>query len=117
MKTLICISCPTGCNITIDDAGAISGNACEKGEVFARSEMAAPVRFVSSTVMMRGGDIRLCPVKTDAPIPKELQMDAVRLLNELVVDAPLEEGYVIIKNILGTGANFVATRSVAAIKN
>ena len=49
------------------------------------------------------------PVKSDAPIPKTMMFDAMKEINKAVVDAPVSIGQVIIPDILGTGANIVAT--------
>ena len=34
MKQLVCIGCPKGCNLTVDEENdyAVSGNGCEVGE-------------------------------------------------------------------------------------
>jgi CxxC motif-containing protein len=52
------------------------------------------------------------PVKTDAPIPKGKILDAMKLLDGLEMKGPVSGGTVVVKNICGTGANFVSTRSL-----
>ena len=51
-------------------------------------------------------------VKTSDAIEKAKIFDALALLKGLKVTAPIEEGSVIVRDILGTGVDFVATKTV-----
>lgn len=114
MKELICIVCPKGCHLKIDEANnnTITGNTCEKGAQYGRDELLHPVRMVTSTVRAKGGLLPRCPVKTSRPIPKDKIFDAMKLLDALEVVCPVECGQILLKNILGTGADFVTARSL-----
>jgi CxxC motif-containing protein len=114
MKELICIICPKGCRLNVDEINdcKVSGNACPRGAEYGRAEIINPVRTITSTVRVAAGACRRCPVKTDRPIPKALIMDAVALLYDLEVKPPVRIGQVIAKNICGTEANFIATRNL-----
>ena len=70
-KNLICIVCPRGCHLTIDENMNVSGNTCKRGEVYARNEVTHPTRMITSTVRIIGGELERLPVATSAPIPKE----------------------------------------------
>ena len=51
------------------------------------------------------------PVKSDKPVPKDMLFDCMKEINSVCVEAPVKIGQVIIENILGTGANIVATNN------
>ena len=114
MKELICIVCPKGCHLTVDEENgyAVSGNNCPRGEEYGKNEVIAPKRTITSTVKVRGGLYPRLPVKTDKPIPKELIFEAMKLLDAVELTAPVKVGDVVIENVLGTGASFIATRNM-----
>ncbi|MCL2618244.1 MAG: DUF1667 domain-containing protein [Defluviitaleaceae bacterium] len=117
MTKLVCIVCPKGCRLEVDEQNgcSVTGNSCPRGEVYGKSELQNPTRTITSTVRLTGAAHRRCPVKTAAPIPKHLISDAMRLLDDIEVSAPVKLGQTIVPDICGTGIAFVATRSFAAI--
>lgn len=116
MQELICILCPRGCHLHIDEDNdyKVTGNACPKGEKYGREELLHPVRVVTSTVRTSSDTHPRLSVKTDKAIPKEDIFKAMALLDGIEVQPPIHVGQVIIDNILGTDANFVATRNIEA---
>lgn len=114
MKELICIVCPKGCHLKVDEQNgyAVTGNQCERGVVYGKKELTNPTRVITSTVRVQGAQIPRLPVKTDRDIPKKDIFPAMCLLDSVTVKAPVHCGDIIIPDILGTGANFVATRSL-----
>ena len=114
MTKLICIVCPKGCHLSVDEENdfQVTGNACKRGEAYAISELTNPTRVLTSTVKISGGIHRRLPVKTDKPIKKSLIFKAMRLLDNVELTSPVRRGDVVIKDILGTGASFVATRDM-----
>ena len=114
MTNLICITCPKGCHLTVDEENdyAVTGNACPRGAEYARSELLHPVRMITSTVRVQGAAIPPLPVKTDKPLPKEKMFDCMQLINTLDVQAPVKVGQVLTANILGTDVNIVATKTL-----
>lgn len=52
MKELICITCPKGCHLKVDEENgyAVTGNSCPKGEAYGKAELCHPTRVVTSTV-------------------------------------------------------------------
>ena len=110
---LICIGCPVGCLITAarneDGNLVITGNTCKKGEAYARNEMTAPVRTVTSMIRVRGGCGFVIPVKTAAEIPKEKIDACMEEIKAAVVDAPVEVGDILIENVAGTSVPVIAT--------
>ena len=114
MTNLICITCPKGCHLTVDEENdyAVTGNACPRGAEYARNELLHPVRMITSTVRVQGAAIPRLPVKTDKPLPKEKMFDCMHLINTLDVQAPVKVGQVLAANILGTDVNIVATKTL-----
>ena len=111
-RILTCIVCPKGCelHVELDKNGAIkeiSGHTCKRGVAYAEAECTHPTRTVTSTVRCEGGAV--LPVKTSSPIPKELIFAAMRQINECVAKDTVKIGEAVIVNLLGTGADVVAT--------
>lgn len=114
-KELICISCPLGCNleVSIDDEDIkVRGNSCKRGEVYGIKECTNPTRIVTSTIFVKNGVEEVLPVKTEKDIPKDKIFDCIRLLKDIEVEAPVKIGDVVVANVLGTGINVVATKSM-----
>ena len=108
MKELVCIVCPQGCRLRVDDEGNISGNACANGAEYAHTELTSPTRVLTSTVNILGAELPR-PVKTAGAIPKHLLFQAMESLRSVTVFAPIKAGQVIIADIVGTGVDLVAT--------
>jgi CxxC motif-containing protein len=115
MTELICITCPKGCHLKVDEANdyAVTGNSCPRGEIYGKNELQHPVRVVTSTVRLTGASLPRLPVKTDKPLPKGLMFDCMKLLDDVTVTAPVQTGDIILANICGTDVNIVATRTFA----
>lgn len=114
MTEMICIVCPKGCRLKVDENNgfAVSGNACERGETYGRQELQNPTRTLTSTVRVTGGQLSRCPVRTSEPIPKRLIFEAMEQVNALSVQAPVHIGQVLISNLLDTGADLIVTREI-----
>ena len=114
MKMLNCIVCPKGCRLTVDENNdfSVTGNGCERGAEYGRTELLNPTRVVTSTVRCAGGGIACCPVKTDGAVPKGRIFDVMDALRGVEILAPVTVGQTVIANVCGTGVNVVATRSI-----
>ena len=114
MKELICIVCPQGCHLKVDEENgcAVTGNSCPRGAEYGRAELTHPTRVVTSTVKCTGGLYPRCPVKTDQAVPKEQIFQVMKALDAVTLSAPVAVGDVVVENVCGTGANIVATRSM-----
>ncbi len=113
-KVLTCTVCPMGCRISVKTGSdgrieEITGNSCKRGIAYAQAECTNPLRTITSTVRVEGGQARVVPVKTDKPVPKALIMDCMKEINRVRVSPPVMSGDIIIEDILRTGANVVAT--------
>lgn len=118
INNLICTVCPIACNITVEnkenDKYKIRGNKCEKGEVYAVQEIKNPVRIFTSTVNISGGNIKRLPIRSKVPVSKNIISEIIKPIREIQVNAPIKKGDIIIENILGSGVDIVASRSVNA---
>lgn len=116
MKELICIVCPKGCRLHVDetDGYKVTGNTCPRGEEYGKMELTNPTRTITSTVAVRGAAHPRCPVKTTKPIPKGLIFEAMQTLDGLELTAPVALGQVAVANVCGTGVDFVTTRALDA---
>ncbi len=113
-KEMVCVSCPIGCAITVelDDSNevvSVTGNTCPRGDKYARQECTHPERMLTSTVKLEGGKLPVVSVKSASPIPKEMLFEAMKEINKVTLNAPVKIGDVVIKNILGTGVDIIAT--------
>ena len=112
-RTLICIGCPNGCLVTVDKnpdgSLSITGNTCKKGEEYARNEVTAPKRTVTSIVRVSGGKNPVVSVKTKEEIPKEKIAACMEEINRTVLKAPVSLGQVVIADVADTGVDIVAT--------
>ena len=68
--------------------------------------------MVTSSVVVLNGKENVVSVKTKEAIPKGLIFDSLEILKNTKVEAPVHIGDVIVKNILGTNVDFVATRNI-----
>jgi len=117
-KTFTCIVCPNGCEIRVESEGggisSIQGNLCPKGIAYVKQETLSPKRTFSTSVRVLGGELPLVSVRVVRPIPKERIFDAMAEVRKIVLAAPVKAGQVIIADILGLGADVIATKDVAS---
>lgn len=120
-----CTTCPSECALTIetriDENGVehvllVQGNRCARGRKFAEQEVIRPMRILATTIVVRGGDEKLLPVRTARPIPRDLHLSAMRDIRHASVTAPVHMGDVVMSDLLGTGVDLVASMNVDAQK-
>ena len=112
MKEFICIVCPKGCRLTVDDNGNVSGNTCIRGEKYGKQEAIDPKRTLTSTVKIKSKLVRRLPVITSDDISKDKVSEVVKYLDTVEVSAPIKAKDVIVKNVLGLGVDILATRTI-----
>ncbi|OGR78536.1 MAG: hypothetical protein A2X32_04595 [Elusimicrobia bacterium GWC2_64_44] len=120
MKRLMtCIECPQGCSLEIEADGtrviSVTGQKCKRGDKYARQEVEAPLRTLTTSVLTRGLELRMLPVRTSKPIPKEKLFEAMEGVKRLVVTSPVKAGSVIATDFLGLGVDLVACRALNKI--
>ncbi len=114
----LCTGCPLGCSLEVDavEEGILEIRAanCKIGERYAEQEHTDPRRPVSTTVRLDDPVHPRLPVRATEPVPKGLVAPFVAHLRDLVVHPPVDRGEVLATDVLGTGIDVIATRSVAA---
>ena len=110
-----------------DDSGeSLIDEARRKGEDFvaaadakasdvtanAINELTNPTRVIPTTVVIKNGMLPRLPVKTAEPIPKGRIFEAMAAIDQVVVEAPIKIGDVVIENLLGLGINVVSTKNM-----
>ena len=113
MAKIICITCPKGCHLTVDEVTyEVTGNNCPRGAVYGKNELTAPTRVITSTVAVSGGEICRCPVRTESPVPKGKMFGVMEAIHAVRILSPVRIGDVVIENVCGTGVNVIATRNI-----
>lgn len=116
-RELICIGCPMGCpmTVTLESGSVVSveGNTCKRGDDYARREVIAPTRILTTTVSVSGGERATVPVKTAGEVPKALLLDCARALRNVTLPAPIHAGDIVVCNLLDTGVDVIAVRDVS----
>ncbi len=114
IKKITCIECPQGCQLEVDIENGyvvkVTGQKCEKGESYAKQEIENPMRILTSVVLAQGLELKMVPVKTSQPIPKDKLLSAMEEIKKLRLDHPLKVGTVIEKDLLGLGVDLISTR-------
>lgn len=114
MKELICIVCPKGCHLQVDEQNdyQVFGNSCPRGAEYGKNELLHPTRVLTSIVKVTGGNHHCCSVKTNGGIPKEDIEKAMELLKPVQVKSPVHIGDAVVSNVCGTGVDWIATKNV-----
>ena len=115
-QIITCINCPVGCRmtVTLSNSGefvSVAGNTCPRGAKYAQQECTLPERVITAVIPVEGSVTPLS-VKTKQPVPKKLIFDVMDELRKVRISPPVQIGQVIVKNILNTGSDIVATRNL-----
>jgi CxxC motif-containing protein len=115
-KHFVCVVCPVGCEIDVVHDGAkiisMEGNKCEKSEEFVQQELIEPMRILTTTVCIEGSRWPVIPVRTDKTVPKRLFPRMMKQLRRIKLQAPVNMQDTVVRDVLHTGANVVATMTV-----
>ncbi|EMT39115.1 Uncharacterized protein with conserved CXXC pairs [Thermoanaerobacter thermohydrosulfuricus WC1] len=116
LKEITCIVCPLGCRIQVEmergEIKSVKGYSCSRGLEYAKNEVTMPKRTITTSVRAIGGHLPLLSVRTKEPVPKEKIQEIMLELAKVEVKAPVKIGDVVVKNILGTGVDIIATRNL-----
>lgn len=116
-REIVCIVCPNGCrlNVMIDENNKVTKveNAlCRNGQSYAVSEVQCPMRSLTTSARIKGGNLPLVSVRSDKPIPKEKIQEAISMISKLELEAPVGFHQVLIHDILGTGVDIISTKEI-----
>lgn len=117
-----CTTCPSECLLTVEvkrgadgavmEVRSVTGNNCPRGDTFAHQELTCPIRVLTTTVAVSGGDEALLPVRTAEAIPLALHAQAMDLIRGLVIEAPIRMGDVVLEDPLDTGIDLIASMDI-----
>ena len=114
-----CVICPAGCLIEAEISDepqpklkSLTGNRCDKGEVWVRQEIENPMRTIAGSVTVSGGDFLCASVRTNRPIPLAKVHDVMAEIRKLRLEAPVATGEVLLVNPAGVDTDIIATRTV-----
>lgn len=120
-REFTCIICPNGCEITAgieeteNDSPAIrsvEGAECSKGKQYVEQEIIDPKRNIATLVLVKGGELPVTSVRLTNPIPKNEIFHAIAEIKACHLDAPVTQGTIIIKNLLGYDTDVIVTKSI-----
>ena len=111
-RNMICIGCPMGCELTVEvengKAVSVTGNTCGVGKKYAETEVSAPTRMVTTTIMSDSG--KPVPVKTGTAVPKGRIFDVVKAVKSASVKLPVKIGDIAVSDAAGTGVDVIVTK-------
>lgn len=120
VKKLVCINCPKGCHLTcnLEDL-SVEGASCEKGIEYAREELTAPKRNLTTTLALSDGMIKLngrarLPIISKEKVDKAKLLSLCLALGNIIIDKEVKMGQVVatIENI-----DFLASISLKGEEN
>jgi CxxC motif-containing protein len=115
-KEVTCVICPNSCTITVKQMKSgelvLSGHTCKRGEQYGTNEFTDPKRMLATTVRIKNAYIPLVPVRTSVAVSKVKLNEILDILARIEVTAPIKCGDVIVEDVLGLGANVIATRTL-----
>ena len=103
----------TGCPRVIDST--VTGAGCPRGEAYFIQEITDPRRTLTSSVLVKGGELPLCSVRLTDPVPIARISDVMKEIRKMKVEAPLESGTVLIRDVLGLGSDVITTKTIRRI--
>lgn len=115
IKNMTCIQCPQGCQLKVDIENGyvikVTGNKCPKGEAYAKQEIENPMRTLTSTVLTKGLELKMIPVKTSRPIPKSKLDEGMKQIKNVILEKPVKAGEVIVQRFLDLDIDLIVTRT------
>jgi CxxC motif-containing protein len=115
-REVTCIQCPMGCKIVVEiykqEVLGTKNAGCSRGVEYAIKEIKSPVRDFFSTIKVNNGKTPMLSVRSTKPVPKDLLLVCAIEISKLTVQAPIRIGSVIVKDILNSGIDIIATKSI-----
>ena len=106
----VCIVCPNSCTVEAQqtpDGIRVTGNACPRGESFARQELTCPMRTLTTTVHTAFAEFPVLPVKTAQEVKKNDIPEIMKQIARVRVEKKLKCGET--AAVLPDGTTLVAT--------
>ena len=112
-KQFTCIVCPIGCRVSVemrDSEFIFTGNRCKRGAEFAKIELTAPMRSLTTTVRTIFPEVPVLPVRTKGEVPKKAIPALMAELSKVLVKRRIGIGAVVVHDVFGT--DVIATSDV-----
>ena len=114
IRQITCIRCPMGCQLTVEITDGVvtgvTGNLCQRGEEYAKTECVNPVRTLTTTIRLLNGAI--LSVRSREPLPKAMLGQCLDAVKAVKLNAPVYSGDVVFQNICNTGIDMIATGEI-----
>lgn len=119
-KTLTCIVCPIGCEITAELGGngeilSVEGATCKRGVEYLKTELTDPRRNIASLVLVENGELPLASVRLTDSVPLDKIFDVMEAIKKVKVKAPVTQGQIVIENVLGLNSNVIVTKNIKGV--
>ena len=115
-RKITCIVCPIGCKIQVKTDGkyfeVCEGHKCKRGIEYAKSEALDPRRMITSSILVKEGEWPLVSVKSSKTVPKNMIFTVLKEIKKSSINAPVNLGQILIKNVAGTKIDIIATKSI-----
>ena len=108
-----CIMCPIGCGLKIIEREGkivVTGNSCKRGEIYGIAEYTCPMRSFTSLVFTKTD--KVISVKASDLVPKSRIKDLIECLKTVRAEDNLDQGDVVVNNILNLNVNLIKTSSL-----
>ncbi len=115
LDRLTCVLCPLGCELEVRNDGEgwdVQGNLCDKGIDFAREEVLFPKRNLATSVPVEGHPTKMVSVRLSDRVARDMILPLMKEIKMLRPRIPIKRGQVLMADVLGTGVDVIATRSV-----
>jgi CxxC motif-containing protein len=112
---MTCLLCPAGCELEVREENGrveVIGARCAKGEAFGAEEVLYPLRNLATSVPLAGTEADMVSVRLSRRVSRDLIFPILAAIAELRPAAPVRRGQVLIADVLGSGADVIATRSI-----
>jgi CxxC motif-containing protein len=112
---LTCLLCPLGCELEVEHEGErieVRGHQCDKGPGFAAEEVLRPKRNLAASIPLGGTLDRMVSVRLTDRVSRDMMFPILVEIAKLRPPAPVRRGDVLIRNVLGSGVDVIATRTV-----
>jgi len=83
-----------------------------RGRSYVENELKNPMRIVTSSVRVTGGNMPITSVRLTAPVPRNRMMDVIEELRKIRLTAPVSIGQIVIQDILGLGSDVIITKNI-----
>ncbi len=118
-KELTCVLCPNSCHLKIEfdevtkTITSLCGHECDRAHDFALQEIVIPMRTLTFSVLVIGGDLQLVSTRSEALIPLSQIPKYIQILKGLTLSAPVHYGDVVYQDDV---CKIIATKNIRKVK-